>query len=58
LEQLEVLSHVPVRLKGARAVDKLLLTVTEQEAVAAEWELGKAALLNHQILIRRRWPEA
>jgi hypothetical protein len=49
-----MLSHVPVWL----AVDELLLTVAEREAVAAEWELGKAALLNHQILIRRRWPEA
>ena len=48
-----MLSHVPVWL----AVDELLLTVAEREAVA-EWELGKAALLNHQILIRRRWPEA
>jgi hypothetical protein len=53
-EQLEVLSHVPVRLEVARAVDELLLTVAVREAVAAEWELGKAALSNHQILIRRR----
>jgi hypothetical protein len=52
VEQPEVLSHVPVRLE----VDEL--TVGVREAVAAEWELGKAALLNHQILIRRRWPEA
>jgi hypothetical protein len=52
-----VLSQEPVRLEVAR-VDELLLTVAEREAVAAEWELGKAALLNHQILIRCRWPEA
>jgi hypothetical protein len=48
-----------VRLEVAWAVDELLLRVVGvREAVAAEWELGKAALLNHQILIRRRWPEA
>jgi len=46
-----------VRLKGARAVDELLLTVAEREATAAERETW-VALLNHQILIRRRWPEA
>ena len=56
-EQLEVLSHVPVRLEVARAVDELLLTVGEREAAAAERKTW-VALLNHQILIRRRWPEA
>jgi hypothetical protein len=44
VEQPERLSQEPVRLKGAWAVDELLLTVAEREAVAAEWELGKASL--------------
>jgi hypothetical protein len=50
------LSQVAVRLEGPWAGDELLL-VAVQEGTAAERETW-AALLNHQILIRRRWPEA
>jgi hypothetical protein len=51
------LSQEPVRLEVAWAVDELLLTVAVREATAAERETW-VALLNHQILIRRRWLEA
>jgi hypothetical protein len=55
VEQPERLSQEPARLEVAWAVDELLLlTAGEREATAAERETW-AALLNHQILIRRRW---
>ena len=45
--------------KGLEAWDELLLAVVgEREAVVAEREPGKAALLSHQILTRRRWPDS
>ena len=50
VEQPERLFQEPVRLEVAWAVDELLLTAAERET----W----VALLNHQILIRRRWPAA
>jgi hypothetical protein len=44
-----------VRLEVALAVDELLLTVAEREAVAAEWELGKASLARS---MRLAWSSA
>ena len=59
VERPEGQAQEPVRLQVARVLDELLLlAVAVREAVAAEREAGKPALLNHQILIRRRWPEA
>ena len=58
MEQLESQAQLPVRSGAGPAGDEfLLLVVAVREPTAAERETGKPALLNQQILIRRRWPE-